>query len=116
MRKLLSCRYDDGLDIRSKPAVGIGNGPFSLKVDHIPYTSYYMIDAKLTTDVDCELIILNHPHSFQSLCCLINNLNSFLIWEESPLVDVHTHSYHNLIKHCKSPLQNVEMAGSKRIE
>lgn len=113
---LLSCRYYDGLDLRSELSVGICNRSLSLEVDHVADTSDDMIYAELTAYVYGQCVILDDAHALEARSGLLYYVYALLIRKETALVNVDTHSHYDFIKHRKGPLENIEMSRSKRIE
>ena len=77
---------------------------------------YDMMYAELTAFVDGQVVILYDRNAIEPFRSLSDYLDSFFIREESPLVYIDSHCHNHFIKHGKSPLQNIEMACSKRIE
>ena len=116
MRKLLGSRNDDGLDIRSQFTVGIRNRPLCLEIDHVPDATHNVPDAQFAALVDGQVVILDDTHALKTGSGLTDDLHPLFIGEESPFVYIDTDSHDHFVKHRKSPLQDIEMAGCKRIE
>lgn len=116
MSILLSSRNDDSLNIRSQLTVCIRNRPLSLKINHIPHTTHYVSDTKFMTLVNGQVVVLDDADTLHTGCRLSYYIYPLLIREETSLVDVHSNCDNDFIKHSQSPLEDVEMACSKRIE
>ena len=113
---LLSCRYYDGLDLRSELSVGICNRSLGLEVYHVANAPHDMIYAELTAYVYGQCVILDDAHALEARSRLLYYAYALLIRKEAALVNVDTHSHYDFIKHRKGPFENIEMSRSKRIE
>lgn len=113
---LLRRRDDDGLDVRSKLAVGISYRPFRLEIDHIPDSTHYMSDAEFMALVYGEVVILYYADTFQRGSGLAYDIHPLVVRKESALVYIDSDCDHHFVKHGQSPLQDIEMTCSKRIE
>ena len=60
----LSCRNDDGLDIRCKFTVRIRNRPLGLKINHVPDPTHNVPDAELPTLINSQIVILDNADTF----------------------------------------------------
>ena len=114
--EFLCCRDDNGLDLRSQAAVGIGNGTLVLEIEHIPHTPYDVTDAQIAADIDGESVILNYAYIVEAFGSLKDNAFLLFVGIEPGLVLVHTDSDYYLVEHCQSAPQDVEMSCSERIE
>ena len=65
MRKLLSRRNDDRLDIRRQLAVGIGDGTLRLEIDHVPDSTHDMADAQFAACVYGQIVIINDAYTLK---------------------------------------------------
>ena len=116
MRKLLSCRDYDGLDIWRKAAVRISDGAFRLEVYHITDSTHDVVYSKFMASVDCQIVIFYDADALQALDSLTYDGNALVHVEEAALVLVDADSYHYFVKHRESPLENVEMPCGKRVK
>ena len=116
MGELLGSRNYYRLDIRSKLAVCICNRAFGLEIDHVPDTSDDMMDTQLAALVDRKVVILDDADTFHACCSLPDDVHSFFVREESPLVYIDSHGNDNLIEHRQGSLENVQMSCSERVE
>jgi hypothetical protein len=116
MSKLLRRRNDDCLYLGGESAVGVGNRSLGLEIDHVSDTPDYMTDAKFTTYVNGKVIIMNDSHTFHSGSSLTDDIDLLVIRKETPFSYIDSHGNHDLIKHRKGSLQNVQMTCGEWIE
>ena len=116
MRKLLSCRDYDGLDIWRKAAVRISDGALRLEVYHIADSAHDVAYSKFMASVDCQIVIIYDADAFQALDSLTYDVNALVHVEESALVLVDADSDDDFVEHCQCPFKNIEMSRRKRIE
>lgn len=116
MRKLLSCRDYDGLDIRCKPAVRISDGAFRLEVYHITDSTHDVVYSKFMASVDCQIVIFYDADALQALDSLTYDGNALVHVEEAALVLVDADSDDDFVEHCQCPFKNIEMSRRKRIK
>lgn len=116
MRKLLSCRDYDGLDIWCKPAVRISDGALCLEVYHIADSTHDVAYSKFMASVDCQIVIFYDADAIQALDSLTYDGNALVHVEEAALVLVDADSDDDFVEHCQCPFKNIEMSRRKRIE
>lgn len=116
MRKLLSCRDYDGLDIWRKAAVRISDGALCLEVYHIADSAHDVAYSKLMASVDCQIVIFYDADALQALDSLTYDGNALVHVEEAALVLVDADSDDDFVEHCQCPFKNIEMSRGKRIE
>ena len=116
MRKLLSCRDYDGLDIWRKAAVRISDRAFRLEVYHITDSTHDVVYSKFMASVDCQIVIFYDADALQALDSLTYDGNALVHVEEAALVLVDADSDDDFIEHCQCPFKNLEMSRRKRIK
>ncbi len=114
--KLLGGRDDDGLDLRSQPAVGIGNRPFVLEVQHVAYTPDNVAYAEVAAHVNGEPVIFNYLNIVQPGSGLAYNAFLLLIGVEARFVLVDAYCDHYIVEHGEGAAQNIQVTGRKGIE
>ena len=75
-----------------------------------------MMYAELTAFVDGQVVILYDRNAIEPFRSLADDLDSFIIREESPLVYIDTNGHDYFVEHCQCPLQDIEMACCERVE
>ena len=116
MGELLGSRNYYSLDVRSKLAVCICNRALGLEIDHVPDTSDDMMDAQLAALVDRKVVILDDADTFHACRSLPDDVHSFFVREESPLVYIDSNGNDYLIEHCQCSLEDVQMSCRERVE
>ena len=116
MGEFLGGRNDYGLDFRGETTVRIRNGAFGLEIEHIPYSSYYMLDTKRLAGVDSQVVVLYDPDVVHPRNGLAYYLQTLPVGEESPLVLIDAHGDDDLVEHSQGSFQNVEMSCGKGVE
>lgn len=116
MRKLLSRRDYDGLDIGCKSAVRISDGALRLEVYHIADSAHDVAYSKFMASVDCQIVIFYDADALQALDSLTYDGNALVHVEEAALVLVYADSDDDFVEHCQCPFKNIEMSRRKRIE
>ena len=116
MRKLLSCRDYDGLDIRCKPAVRISDGAFRLEVYHITDSTHDVVYYKFMASVDCQIVIFYDADALQALDSLTFDGNGLVHVEEAALVLVDADGNHHFVEHGQCAFKDVQVSCCEWIE
>ena len=114
--EFLGGRDDNSLDFRSEPPVHVGNRPFSLEIEHIPYSTDYMPYTQLAASIDSKIIVFNDLDSGQSPDSLGDNFHPLVHCKETRLVLIDTHGHDDLVEHGERPFENVKVPRGKGIE
>lgn len=107
MRKLLSRRDYDGLDIWRKAAVRISDGALRLEVYHIADSAHDVAYSKFMASVDCQIVIFYDADALQALDSLTYDGNALVHVEEAALVLVDADSDDDFVEHCQCPFKNI---------
>ena len=116
VRKLLSSRDYDGLDIWCELAVCVRDGALRFEIDHVSHASDHVVDAVLVAGVDGQIVILYDADAVQALNCLTYNVYALIHVEESALVLIYAYGHDYFIEHGQCSFENVQMACRKRVE
>ena len=116
VRKLLCRRDYYGLDLRSKPPVGIGDGPFILEVEHVADAPDYVRYAMLAAGIDGQFVIFDDFDALHAADSLAYDVHSLVHGEETALILVDADCDDDFVEHCQRPAEYVQMACGKRIE